>query len=297
MSLGNLGAPASQVNQQMKDVLAQVLPKLRDNGKALWQLRHHRLEPLSMPPVVAMTQATMFVPEGSIRAGVIRDLMDAEKEKRESWLLTVASWALLVVTLLPTGGLSAVVLVPVGLASAGIAAYSALKIYQKYERQKLLANTDLDLARALSNEEPSLRGFAMNLVNIGLEGFALLRLWRKAVELRKLAVERQTMTQALNEFREMIRQDSRLSNDLIDDVLRGTESDLKASAKPPGGAPSAKKPPTPPGGKPPPTARNRRGEAAARRGAARAGPAAGAAQGPRDPGSPDGSGRAPARAV
>jgi hypothetical protein len=239
----------------MKDVLAHVLPKLSDNRRALGLLRHRRLKPLSLPPVVALTQATMFVPEGSIRAGVIRDLLDAEKKKRESWLLAVASWALLVVTLLPTGGLSATVLVPVGLAGAGLAAYSALKIYQRYEQQTMLVNTDLDLARALSNEEPSLRGFAINLVTAGLEGLALFRLWRKAVELRKLAIERQTMTEALKEFRELIRQDSRLSESLVDDVLRGTGSDLKASSKPPAneprGAPGAKKPPAPQGKKPP----------------------------------------------
>jgi hypothetical protein len=120
----------------------------------------------------------------------------------------------------------------------------------------MLVNTDLDLARALSNEEPSLRGFAMNLVTAGLEGLALFRLWRKAVELRKLAIERQTMAEALDQFRELIRRDPRLSESLVDDVLRGTGSDLKASSKPPAneplGAPGAKRPPTPQGRKPPP---------------------------------------------
>jgi hypothetical protein len=144
-------------------------------------------------------------------------------------------------------------MIPVGLASAGIAAYSALKIYERWERQSLLVNTDLDVARALSNEEPSLSGFAMQLVNIGLEGVALFRLWRKAVELRKLARERQTMTQALNEFRQLM-QEQRLPNDLLDEVLRGTESDLTASSKPhgeepPGKPPRGEEPPAP--GRPP----------------------------------------------
>jgi hypothetical protein len=127
--------------------------------------------------------------------------MDEEKKGREGWLLTVAAVALAIVTLLPTGGMSAAILVPAGIASAGLAAYSALKIYERYERQKLLVNTDLDLARALSNEQPSLRGFAFNLVAAGLEGFALFRLWRKAVELRKLALERQTLREAIDEFK------------------------------------------------------------------------------------------------
>ena len=117
-------------------------------------LRNHRLKPMAMAPVVALTSANMFVPEGSIRAGVVRDLFDERKSSGSSWLLTLFTVALAIVTLLPTGGMSAAILVPASLASAGLAAYLALKIYQRYEKQKLLVNTDLDLARALSNQAP-----------------------------------------------------------------------------------------------------------------------------------------------
>jgi hypothetical protein len=229
LDLSKLDVSGEQTNQLVKEVLVRVLPKLKDNGTALWMLQQSppRLKPMAMPPVVALTSASMFVPEGSIRAGVVRDLMDEEKSSRSGWLLTVATVALAIVTLLPTGGMSAALLVPAGIASAGLAAYSALKIYEKYEKQKLLVNTDLDLSRALSNEQPSLRGFAMNLVTAGLEGFALFRLWRKGVELRKLAIERQSMTEAINDFKALMNEQRRQADTekFLEEVLRGTPAD------------------------------------------------------------------------
>jgi hypothetical protein len=208
-------------------------------------LRNHRLKPMAMAPVVALTSANMFVPEGSIRAGVVRDLVDEEKSSGSSWLLTLFTVALAIVTLLPTGGMSAAILVPASLASAGLAAYSALKIYQKYEKQKLLVNTDLDLARALSNEQPSLSGFAFNLVMAGLEGVALFRLWRKAVEIRKLAMERQSLREAIDDFKAIMNEQKRQADTdkFLDEVLRDTPAEPKP--------PTTKVPKKPPV-KPPP---------------------------------------------
>ena len=113
-------------------------------------------------------------------------------------------------------------------------AYSALKIYEKYEKQKLLVDTDLDLARALSNEQPSLQGFAFNLVAAGLEGFALFRLWRKAVELRKLALERQTLREAIDEFRAIMNEHRRQA-----DTDRFSMRCSRARPRPGGGKPPA----------------------------------------------------------
>jgi hypothetical protein len=229
IDLTKLDVPAEETPKLMTEVLLRVLPKLYDNGRALWMLRNHRLKPMAMAPVVALTSANMFVPEGSIRAGVVRDLVDEEKSSGSSWLLTLFTVALAIVTLLPTGGMSAAILVPASLASAGLAAYSALKIYQKYEKQKLLVNTDLDLARALSNEQPSLSGFAFNLVMAGLEGVALFRLWRKAVEIRKLAMERQSLREAIDDFKAIMNEQKRQADTdkFLDEVLRDTPAEPK----------------------------------------------------------------------
>jgi uncharacterized protein DUF4157 len=231
IDLTKLDVSGDRTQQLMTEVLLRVLPKLYDNGRALWMLRNHRLKPMAMAPVVALTSANMFVPEGSIRAGVVRDLFDEAKSSGSSWLLTLFTVALAIVTLLPTGGMSAAILVPASIASAGLAAYSALKIYQKYEKQKLLVNTDLDLARALSNEQPSLSGFAFNLVMAGLEGVALFRLWRKAVELRKLAMERQSLREAIDEFKAIMNEQKRQAETekFLNEVLRGTPAEQPAA--------------------------------------------------------------------
>jgi hypothetical protein len=238
IDLAKLDLPHTETSQLMKRVLVRMLPKLKDNATALWMLEHRSLNPIAMPPVVALTSATMFIPEGSIRAGVVRDMLNEEKSSRESWLITLATIALAIITLIPSGGMSAL-LIPAGIASAGLAAYSALKIYEKYERQKLLVNTDLDLARSLSNEQPSLRGFAMNLVAAGLEGFALFRLWRKAVELRKLAGEPQSLRQAVDEFKLLMQEEklsAQVSKQLLDDVVKATRTD---APKPPATTPKS----------------------------------------------------------
>ena len=265
VALSELDLPHTETSQLMKRVLEHMLPKLKDSATALWMLENRRLDPLAMPPVVALTQATMFIPEGSIRAGVVRDMLDEQKRNRESWLLTVATIALAIITLVPSGGTSAL-LIPAGIAGAGLAAYSALKIYERYERQKLLVNTDLDLARSLSNEQPSLRGFAMNLVAAGLEGFALFRLWRKAVELRRLAGQPGSLRQATDEFKALMQEErlsAQVSKQLLDDLTKATRTHAPKPDLPPrtrdkptatsgsgGGKAPAKPPPIPAAGLP-----------------------------------------------
>ncbi len=166
------------VGLQMQAVLVQLLPKLVDIGKAKGLLISKKDFALTLPSVVALTRANMFVPEGSIRAGVANDL--AKEAKGDDRWIQVAALALALVTLLPSAGASAAV------ASAGLAAYSAAKEWQKYGMQKTLVNTDLDLASSLSRDEPSLTGFALSLVELGFEGFPLVSAFKTARRIKNL---------------------------------------------------------------------------------------------------------------
>ena len=96
----------------------------------------------------------------------------------------MAAFALAIVTLLPSGGAS--LAIPAGMAAASIAVYSVDKEWDKYSTQKTLVNTDLDLARSLSTEEPSLTGFALSLVNLGFEMIPLVGAFNKARKLKAL---------------------------------------------------------------------------------------------------------------
>jgi hypothetical protein len=191
---------SKDVDVEMRTVLEQVLPKVVSIAKANALIRSGEVSPLSLAPVVAMTRANMFVPPGSIRAGVVRDLMEDAKDS-QSTVVMILSFALALVTMIPTGGAS--VGVAAGAASVGLAAYSALKEFEGYENAKTLIDTDLDRARALSDEEPSLAGFAMSLIGLGLEGAMLVHAFKTAVQIRRMAMaaqESERLKQMLDEL-------------------------------------------------------------------------------------------------
>ena len=183
IALGTLGS--ADVDVEMKTVLEQVLPKIVSIAKAQAMIKNGEVSPLSLSPVVAMTRANMFVPPGSVRAAVVADMM-ADAKDGESSVVMLLSFALTLVTMVPSGGAS--LAVAAGAASAGLAAYTALKEFQSYEDNKTLIDTDLDRARALSDEEPSLAGFAMSLIGLGLEGMMLVHAFKTAVQLRRMAM-------------------------------------------------------------------------------------------------------------
>jgi hypothetical protein len=183
VDLGTLDT--APVDGEMQAMLEHVLPKVASIARANFLIQKGLISPLSLPAVVAMTRANMFVPAGSIRAGVVRDLMDEAAGAQESGFVMAVSLALALLTLVPTGGAS--LAIPVGIASAGLAAYSAMKEFEHYDNQKTLNNTDLDRARALSDEEPSLAGFAMSLVGLGFEGMMLIHAFKAALQIKRLA--------------------------------------------------------------------------------------------------------------
>jgi hypothetical protein len=182
IDLGTLDT--ASVDDQMKQVLEQILPKIAHIAQAQQLIRAGTISPLALPAVVGLTKANMFVPKGSIRDGVANDLArKAARDTDPTWMI-IASIALAIVTLVPSGGAS--LAVATGIAGAGLAAYSAVKEYEHYGEQKVLIDTDLDRARALSQEEPSLTGFAMALISLGLEGLPLIHAFKVALDLKRL---------------------------------------------------------------------------------------------------------------
>jgi hypothetical protein len=169
----------------MHAVLAKLLPKLADllEAKRKISAGEKYLSALSIPSVVAMTKANMFIPRGSVRDGIANDL--AEEAGTESKWIILGAILLALVTFLPSGGAS--LGIAAGMASVGMAAYSAVHEWEKYSQQKMLSDTDLDIARSLSTEEPSLTPFIVSLVALGLEPLALLSAFNKARRIKALA--------------------------------------------------------------------------------------------------------------
>jgi hypothetical protein len=156
----------ASIEDEMHAVLAELVPKLRDAGRAAAMLRDKQLDPLKLPSVVALTRATMFIPKGSLRDGAINDAVSAAKHA-DSWLLQIAAFALAAVTFLPSAGAS--LGVAAGIGAIGLAAHAAVEEWELYSTQRVLSNTHMDLARSLATEEPSLTGFAFSLAGLGLE--------------------------------------------------------------------------------------------------------------------------------
>ena len=230
IELGALDSADADV--EMQTVLERVLPKVVSIARANALIRNGTVSPLSLTPVVAMTRANMFVPPGSVRAAIVRDLL-RDAEEGESGLVMLLSFALALVTLVPSGGAS--LGVAAGAASAGLAAYSALQEFQTYEHNKTLIDTDLDRARALSDEEPSLAAFAVTLVGLGLEGALLVHAFKTAVQLRRIAMagdESKRLQELLDELNKIGQKNN--APDLGKQVL----DDAKPAAPPKPGEPS-----------------------------------------------------------
>jgi hypothetical protein len=172
------------VDDQMRQVLEHILPKIAHIAKANQLIKSGAVSPLALPAVVGLTKANMFVPKGSIRDGVANDLARrASRDTEPTWMI-IASFALAIITLVPSGGAS--LAVATGIAGASLAAYTAVKEYEHYDQQTALIDTDLDRARALSQEEPSLTGFAMALISLGMEGLPLIHAFKVALDIKRL---------------------------------------------------------------------------------------------------------------
>lgn len=185
VKLGALDDSMHGSEPQMTELLEELLPKLADIMKAKGRIDSGHLKPLTLPPVVALTKAVMFIPEGSLRAGKVNDLIKAASKQSTGERIAEAVMALIVLaTLIPSGGTS--VGIGIGLVSAALSAESALKSWEDYQQKKLLANTSLDRAKALSLEEPSLGMFALDLVLLGLDGTPLLKAFSQARSIKAL---------------------------------------------------------------------------------------------------------------
>lgn len=185
VDLGDLDQTAHGSEPQMTEMLKNVLQKLADIGVVQSRLKTGSLNPLSLPPVVAMTKAAMFVPDGSIRAGKVNDLVSAAQDKSITTYIAEGLIALIVIAaVIPSGGSS--LGIGISLVGAALSATSAVEDWETYKKQKLLVNTALDRAQALSSEEPSLVPLAIDLISLGFDGAPLVKAFGEGVALRNL---------------------------------------------------------------------------------------------------------------
>lgn len=224
VDLGNLDSAA--VDDEMTAVLLKVLPKIGDIVAAHDKIRSGDLLPWSIPSVVAMTKASMFIPKDSLRDGVANDLAD-EAGSESRWVM-LGAILLALVTFFPTGGASLGIVA--GTASLGLAAYTAVHEWEVYSRQKMLSDTNLDIAHSLATEEPSLTPFIISLVTLGLEPIALLSAFNKARKLKALSNvgdDTRAVVKELNEIGEKVGKRG-LGEEALDDIEAAEQEGAQA---------------------------------------------------------------------
>lgn len=216
------------VETEMHAVLAKLLPKLADllEAKRKISAGEQHLSALSIPSVVAMTKANMFIPRGSIRDGIANDL--AEEAGTESKWIILGAILLALVTLIPSGGASLGVVA--GMASVGMAAYSAVHEWEQYSKQKMLSDTDLDIARSLSTQEPSLTPFIVSLVSLGLEPLTLLSAFNKARRIKALANSGEDASALVNDLNQIKPKSGKTLEEALDE-LEAEQQEARATGK------------------------------------------------------------------
>ena len=227
VDLGDLDT--TSVDDEMRAVLLHVLPKIGDIFEARDKIHGGDLSPLSIPSVVAMTKANMFIPKDSLRDGVANDLAD-ENSGDSKWLV-LGALLLALVTFFPSGGTS--LGIAAGMASVSLAAYTAVHEWEVYSRQKMLSDTDLDIAHSLATEEPSLTPFILSLVSLGLEPIVLMTALNKARKLKALSDvgdDTSAVVKELNEIGQKAGQrDLKLGDQALDDIEAAEEGGAKAA--------------------------------------------------------------------
>ncbi|MCA9675226.1 MAG: HNH endonuclease [Myxococcales bacterium] len=191
--LQDVAAPDGE--DALRGALATVLPKLGN----IYKTRTHlgsEVDPLTLAPVVALTKQHLHVAPGTFLAGIAKE--EVAKAGETGW----KDYAIAAVTLgvallgaIPTGGSS----LALGAEVAGLAldAYLAVDAYDEYRTMQATSNTDLDRARSLSQEDPSLAWLAVQLVSVPVSAGFAAKTFHEAAALRRAAVGGEATSEAI----------------------------------------------------------------------------------------------------
>ena len=187
-------------DQLMLGVMRSVLPKLANIAKAQTWLQTGDLNPRSLPPVVALAKQDLRIVPGTMRSRVVDDMIADATDDGNQWAIAAITLGLAMLTAIPSGGSSAVLLAELGL--LGLDAFLAMETYADFAMAETTAETSIDPAKALASEEPSLTWLAVQLVAVGLGlGFAA-KTFREAARLRRATEAGESAQQALRHLDE-----------------------------------------------------------------------------------------------
>jgi len=178
----DVGALLGDQDALMRGVLRGVLPKVKNIHRCRGGLGDD-VHPMELPPVVALTKQRLHVAPGSFRDRIVRDEVEDASSDWKAWAIGAVTLGLAVLTAIPSGGSSLVL--GAEIAALSLDAYLAMDAVNQYSADSAAANTNLDLAGSLSQEEPSLIWLAVQLVALPLDAMMVARAFREAVDVTR----------------------------------------------------------------------------------------------------------------
>ena len=189
-------------DERMLGVLCDVLPRLANIAKAGTWLKSGDLDPLELPPVVDLAKTSLLIVPGSMRERIVDDLVaDASDDSLEEWAIAAVTLGLAVLSAAPSGGGSIVLLAELG--GLALDAYLAMETCADFTIESAVAGTSIDPSLALANEEPSLTWLAVQLVATGLGAAFVVKTFREAARLRRMAEAGESAQAAMRHLDEL----------------------------------------------------------------------------------------------
>jgi hypothetical protein len=220
-------------------VVKQALRKLVNIHRTRLALKQGKLSFFKLRPVVEFTREQMLIHPKSVWGVAIYEVVKPHKGPLAQGLEFVKdlfNFAMMALAAIPNPLAPLAVMYDVARG-----AFTSLDEYVKYDLQKSFANTDLDLARSISDEEPSLTGFVVSLLGTGLAVVDARAIFKAAAAARRaMLAGDDAARRTLNDLGQ--RYDA---GALGDDLARDAGLPTGGGAKPPATGAPASKPPQP----------------------------------------------------
>jgi hypothetical protein len=162
-------------------VLHAVLPKVKNIQLTRRNLGGH-VDPLALPPVVELTRQRLHVPPGSVRDRAVTEMVDDARAEWKDWAIEAVTVGLAILTAVPSGG---TLVLGAELAGLALDAHLALDAADDHTAGRAVSDTDLDKARSLSQQEPTLAWLAVELVGLPISAVLAAQTFRQAASIRQ----------------------------------------------------------------------------------------------------------------
>lgn len=170
----DLGRKGMGGDARLQNTLAPIVQKLVNVHEAISALKQGKLKPMSLKPVVRAVREDLLIPEGSTFDPAVRQ--GVEEAGETSWAMKIIDAVMFAISFTGVGGIAA-------------GAYDLLKEYVKYTTDKRLSNTALDASKSISDEDPSLTGLILAVVDLGMSVNEVRSVFKEARQLKKVMLE------------------------------------------------------------------------------------------------------------